>query len=53
MYLMYIDESGDPGVTGSGSGYYLLTGLVIHELSWQAAREDLGDIKVSWRRTGA
>jgi hypothetical protein len=41
MYLMYVDESGDPGVTGSGSGFYILTGLIIHELSWQSALDDL------------
>jgi hypothetical protein len=41
MYLMYVDESGDPGVAGSGSGFYILTGLIIHELSWQSALDDL------------
>jgi len=36
MYLMYVDESGDCGLPGSGSPtkYFCLTGLVVHELRW-------------------
>jgi len=34
MYLMYVDESGDPGMKGSPSQYFVLSGLVVHELSW-------------------
>ncbi len=35
MYLMYIDEAGDPGLTNSPTRYFILSGLVVHELRWQ------------------
>jgi hypothetical protein len=35
MYLMYVDESGDCGLTNSPTRYFVLTGLVVHELRWQ------------------
>lgn len=35
MYLMYVDESGDSGLSGSQSEYFILSGLVIHELRWR------------------
>jgi len=35
MYLMYVDESGDPGMNGSPSRFFVLSGLVIHEASWR------------------
>lgn len=35
MYLMYVDESGDCGLSNSPTRYFILTGLVIHELRWQ------------------
>lgn len=35
MYLMYVDESGDPGLVGSATRYFALSGLVVHELSWR------------------
>lgn len=34
MYLMYVDESGDVGLQNSPSRYFVLTGLVVHELRW-------------------
>ncbi|HPO63858.1 MAG TPA: DUF3800 domain-containing protein [Candidatus Kapabacteria bacterium] len=34
MYLMYVDESGDTGIAKSPTSYYILSGLVIHELRW-------------------
>lgn len=34
MYIMYVDESGDPGVTGSPSQFYYLSAIVIHESFW-------------------
>lgn len=34
MYLMYVDESGDPGMVGSPTRFFVLSGVVIHELSW-------------------
>lgn len=32
---MYVDESGDIGLSGSPTRYFVLTGLVVHELRWQ------------------
>jgi hypothetical protein len=37
MYLMYVDESGDSGTAGSPTRYFILTGLVLHELRWHEA----------------
>jgi Protein of unknown function (DUF3800) len=34
MYLLYVDESGDCGLQNSPSRYFVLTGLVVHELRW-------------------
>lgn len=34
MYLMYVDESGDSGLSNSPTRYFVLTGIVIHELRW-------------------
>lgn len=41
MYLMYVDESGDPGMVNSPTRWYILSGLVIHELNWTAYLEEL------------
>ncbi|MBX7244410.1 MAG: DUF3800 domain-containing protein [Candidatus Sumerlaeaceae bacterium] len=41
MYLLYVDESGDTGLTNSPSRYFVLSGLVIHELRWQAVLDHL------------
>jgi len=41
MYLMYVDESGDPGLTNSPTRYFVLTGLVVHELRWQPYLDQL------------
>jgi len=34
MYLLYVDESGDAGLNGSPSPYFVLSGFVVHELKW-------------------
>ena len=41
MYLMYVDESGDVGLRGSPTQYFVLTGLVIHELRWKQTLDEL------------
>jgi hypothetical protein len=41
MFLMYVDESGDPGLAGSPCRYYVLSGLVVHELRWRSVLERL------------
>ncbi len=34
MYLLYVDESGDTGLVGSPTRYFVLSGFVVHELKW-------------------
>jgi hypothetical protein len=46
MYLMYVDESGDSGLVDSPTGYFVLSGLVVHESRW----EDTLDRMVAFRR---
>lgn len=41
MYLMYVDESGDCGFNNSPTRYFVLSGLVVHELRWQICLEKL------------
>lgn len=41
MYLMYVDESGDSGVRNSPTRYFILSGLVFHELHWRQILDDL------------
>jgi len=41
MYLMYVDESGDTGVTNSPTKFFVLSALVVHELRWSAALDQL------------
>lgn len=41
MYLMYVDESGDCGLVNSPTRYFVLTGLVVHELRWQSYLDQL------------
>jgi len=45
MFLMYTDESGDPGIPGQ-TPVFVLTGLVIHELRWHDCLTEL----VAFRR---
>jgi len=46
MYLMYVDESGDCGLVNSPTRYFVLTGLVVHELRWRTYLDRL----VAFRR---
>ena len=41
MYLMYVDESGDTGLINSPSKYYVLSGVVLHELTWRSNLDQL------------
>ncbi len=42
---MYVDESGDSGLVGSRTGYFVLTGLIVHELRWQPYLEQMIDFR--------
>ena len=41
MYLLYADESGDTGLVGSPTNYFILSGLVVHETRWRAFLDDI------------
>lgn len=41
MYIMYVDESGDPGVKGSPTNYFVLSALIMHESYWLNVLDDL------------
>lgn len=47
MYLMYVDESGDPGNNTAQSDFFCLTGMVVHESEWR----NLIDVSTRFRRT--
>jgi Protein of unknown function (DUF3800) len=47
MYLMYVDESGDPGNNTAQSDYFCLSGLIVHESEWRT----LIDVTMRFRRT--
>lgn len=51
MYLMYVDESGDSGLQNSPTRYFVLTGLVVHELRWQPCLEQLINFRRRMQRT--
>jgi len=51
MYLMYVDESGDSGLVGSPTRYFVLTGLVLHELRWHEALNRLVVFRERIRKT--
>lgn len=46
MYLMYVDESGDPGISNSPTRYFILSAIIIHELRWRT----LLDAQIIFRR---
>lgn len=41
MYLMYVDDSGDPGRNNSPTEYLVLTAIIFHEYRWNHLREEL------------
>lgn len=47
MYLMYVDESGDPGNNTDQSRYFCLSGIVVHESEWRLFIDSL----LEFRRT--
>jgi hypothetical protein len=51
MYLFYIDESGDIGLTNSPTRYFALSALVVHELSWQGILQQLVNLRRDLRQT--
>ncbi len=51
MYMMYVDESGDPGLTGSPTRYFVLSGLIVHELRWRDYLDQLIEFRRRMQRT--
>ena len=51
MFLLYVDESGDGGMIGSPSKYFVLTGLVIHELRWNEYLDRIVDYRKRMRNS--
>lgn len=49
MYLMYVDESGDPGLINSPTPIFALTGLVVHELRWRDALSEVVEFRRKMR----
>jgi hypothetical protein len=49
VFLMYVDESGDSGTTGSPSDYFVLSGLVVHESDWANVLKSILDFRVQMR----
>jgi hypothetical protein len=47
MYRMYVDESGDTGLVNSPTGYFVLSGIVVHESRWR----EFVNALVAFRRT--
>lgn len=45
MYLMYVDESGDTGIMNSPTKHFALSSLVVHELRWEAALQQLTEFR--------
>jgi Protein of unknown function (DUF3800) len=45
MYMMYVDESGDIGLVNSPTPYFVLCGLVVHELRWRQYLDELIDFR--------
>lgn len=46
---MYVDESGDAGLVNSPTRYFVLTGMVLHELRWHQALATLVDFRKRMR----
>jgi Protein of unknown function (DUF3800) len=47
MYLMYVDESGDSGLSGSPTTHFVLSGLVVHETRWR----EFVNLLIAFRKT--
>jgi hypothetical protein len=49
MYILYVDESGDSGMVNTPSPYFVLTGIVVHELRWNEYLDRLVDFRKRMR----
>ena len=51
MHMMYVDGSGDSGLQDSPTRYYVLTGVVLHEIKWQTYLDQLVAFRCRMRAT--
>lgn len=51
MYMMYVDESGDPGLTSSPTRYFVLSGLILHERRWRDYLDQLINFRKRMQQT--
>jgi len=49
MYFLYVDESGDTGLNGSPTVYFVLSGFVVHELMWHETLQRIIEFRKSLR----
>lgn len=45
MHLVYVDESGDPGVGLGSSRYFILCGVCVHHADWHEVNRRLGELR--------
>ena len=45
MHIIYLDESGDPGMFNSPTSYYLLAGFSVHHADWHSVDERLREFR--------
>lgn len=51
MKLLYVDESGDPGLEGHASPHYILSGLIVSEEDWGKTLNKLKTLRKSLKET--
>ncbi len=49
MFLLYADESGDPGKVNSPTNFYILSALVIHDSKWHQMIDELLEFRKNLR----
>lgn len=45
MYFIYVDESGDPGLSGGGTDFFYISGLIVHETHWNTVFQRFLDLR--------
>jgi hypothetical protein len=48
MYLVYADESGDPGLNTGGTPFFVISGIIIHESHWNQIFQDVVNLRRQW-----
>lgn len=45
MHLLYVDESGDPGIVSNSSRHFILCGLLVHHADWHGVQTALHEMR--------